>query len=230
MSRAPRPADRSAAPENVRRADGIERSSGPPDPDSLIPSQRARRQRIVDCAFELLTEREYEEIQVRDVAERAGVALGTVYRYFSSKEHLFADVLVKWSGAMRDRVERSPLQGDGPAEQLTDLYLRAIDAFARRPQFYRTLVVIDSTADPHARAVYRRFGTASSASFAAPLEGLDPDTAQAVAHTLLAVLNAVLRSWVTDSITIAEGRTRMTQAIELIFSAPPTQTSAKTKR
>jgi fatty-acyl-CoA synthase len=32
--------------------------------------------------------RDYEDIQIREVAEAADLALGTVYRYFASKEHL----------------------------------------------------------------------------------------------------------------------------------------------
>src|SRR5919108_352324 len=70
---------------------------GPPDPASLPPSQRARRDRIVVAATELLAEVGYEAVQMRDVAERADVALGTLYRYFSSKEHLYAAALVAWS-------------------------------------------------------------------------------------------------------------------------------------
>src|SRR3989442_1439301 len=60
---------------------------------SLTASQRARRDRIVEAGLALLQERHYDQIQVKDVAERANVALGTLYRYFSSKEHLFAEVL-----------------------------------------------------------------------------------------------------------------------------------------
>ena len=41
-------------------------------------SQAARRQRIVDAALELLQDRPYDQIQIRDVAERAGDALGTL--------------------------------------------------------------------------------------------------------------------------------------------------------
>ena len=38
----------------------------------------------------------YEAVQMRDVAARADVAMGTVYRYFTSKDHLLAAALVHW--------------------------------------------------------------------------------------------------------------------------------------
>ena len=61
------------------------------------PSQVARRERIIRAATELLEEREYERIQIRHVADAASVALGTLYRYFPSKEQLYAEVLLTWS-------------------------------------------------------------------------------------------------------------------------------------
>ena len=42
----------------------------------------------------------YERISVREVAESAGVALATLYHYFPSKEHLFAEALVQWASTM----------------------------------------------------------------------------------------------------------------------------------
>src|SRR3974377_523984 len=55
---------------------------------------RPLRQRVVDAAMELGLEGGYEAVQMRDVAARAHVAMGTVYRYFSSKDHLLAAPLV----------------------------------------------------------------------------------------------------------------------------------------
>ena len=73
----------------------------------LTPAQQARRDRIVDAGLALLAERDYDKIQVKDVAEEANVALGTLYRYFSSKEHLFAEVLVRWAGTLRTNISPS---------------------------------------------------------------------------------------------------------------------------
>jgi AcrR family transcriptional regulator len=52
----------------------------------------ATRERIVTAALELIAEGGYVAAQVAAVAERAGVAVGTVYRYFPSKSDLFAEV------------------------------------------------------------------------------------------------------------------------------------------
>lgn len=222
MSAADPSARRSADGSRSRgRSGGEGRTVDPPRPENLIPTQRARRERIVDNAFEFLVHHEYDEIQVRDIADQADVALGTVYRYFTSKEHLFAAVLVKWGDALRTRVRQAPLNTTDVAGQLTEVYLRAIDAFARRPQFFRVLVTIENTTDPHARELYREFTAVSSEAFMEPLAVLAPAQASAVTNTLLPVLNGVLRAWVNGALGIDEARQRMTDAISLIFSAPP---------
>lgn len=52
--------------------------------------QVARRGAILRAAAELGAEAEFERVQMADLAARAGVALGTLYRYFPSKTEVFA--------------------------------------------------------------------------------------------------------------------------------------------
>src|SRR5215813_7718082 len=68
-----------------------------PDPATLPAGQQERRERIVQAAITLLERGEYDAIQMRDVAQEAGVALATIYRYFTSKEHLYAAAILEWA-------------------------------------------------------------------------------------------------------------------------------------
>ncbi|MQY29291.1 TetR/AcrR family transcriptional regulator [Nocardia aurantia] len=54
--------------------------------------QVQRRERILDAAAALGAGADYDRVQMLDVAKRAGVAIGTLYRYFPSKSHLFSAV------------------------------------------------------------------------------------------------------------------------------------------
>ena len=195
--------------------------SRPPAPESLIPSQRARRDRIVTAALRLLQQGEYDKIQMRDIAEEADVALGTVYRYFASKEHLFAAVMVVWSDSLKFRVQRRPLTGQSPGEMLDDLMGRVLTAFERLPQFLRLNIVLEGTPDPYARKLFADFSAHTNATFNEPLAELAPEEAQAVNDVVKAVLWSVLRSWALGSITMSEARRKLSSAIELIFSPPP---------
>jgi AcrR family transcriptional regulator len=86
------------------------------------------RQRLLDATTELLAEGGYAAATVAALTARAGVASGTLYRHFVSKEELFVEIFRSLSGreleAMREgaRAERTPL----------DRLESAIDAFARR--------------------------------------------------------------------------------------------------
>jgi len=79
---------------------------------SLTKSQAARRGRVIDAALSLGADGGYDAVQMRDVATTAGVALGTIYRYFSSKDHLLAETLVEWANELGRKVSRKPAKGE----------------------------------------------------------------------------------------------------------------------
>ncbi|MEN0134880.1 MAG: TetR family transcriptional regulator, partial [Rhodococcus sp. (in: high G+C Gram-positive bacteria)] len=56
-------------------------------------AQKERRKRILDATLALASKGGYEAVQMRAVAERADVAVGTLYRYFPSKVHLLVSAL-----------------------------------------------------------------------------------------------------------------------------------------
>ena len=117
------------------------------DTEELTDEQRDRRQRVVDAAFELGAEGGYEAVQMRDVAATANVALATIYRYFSSKDHLLAAAMTEWTARLRGRVVQSPPKGETAADQLVDVLLRACRAMERQPKLSVALVRALSSSD-----------------------------------------------------------------------------------
>ena len=75
-------------------------------------SQRERHKRILDATLALASKGGYDAVQMRTVAERADVALGTLYRYFPSKIHLLVSALTLEFGRTRDKLDRRPIPGD----------------------------------------------------------------------------------------------------------------------
>src|SRR2546423_5352817 len=82
--------------------------------DDALPTeaQRARRRRILRAAADLATEGGFDAVQMREVAERADVALGTLYRYFPSKIHLLVSVLADEMEALHDRLKAASAGAD----------------------------------------------------------------------------------------------------------------------
>lgn len=78
----------------------------------------ARPAEIVDAAFASFTEHGYAGTKLDAVAKRAGIAKGTVYLYFDTKQDLFEAVIRKEVSSVIGDVEAMVDGYDGPSENL----------------------------------------------------------------------------------------------------------------
>lgn len=195
--------------------------AGPPAPETLRRDQLARRQRIVRTALRALANGEYDQVKVSDVARDSGVALGTLYRYFASKEHLFAAAFVEWQGALKKKLEKERPQGASEAERLRDVFHQTIRAFQLQPQFYRVVMMLNATTDAYAADLYQsvssQFHDAVQMAFDGPFD-TDHD---AIYGTVNSVLDGSLRSWVMNRATIQDVYANVDNAIRLIYEYSP---------
>jgi AcrR family transcriptional regulator len=67
----------------------IEVSAAPPKPDD-------KRKRLLEAALELFETRGFDAVAVPEIAAKAGVATGTIYRYFKDKEALVNALYQHW--------------------------------------------------------------------------------------------------------------------------------------
>src|SRR5579885_3292976 len=125
---------------------------------TLTKSQAARRQRVVSAALTLGAEGGYDAVQMREVATQAGVALGTIYRYFSSKDHLLAEAQVEWLLDLDRRVSTRPPKGGRVADRVVDVLRRATRAMEQEPRLAEALLVALTSNDPEAARCQRETG------------------------------------------------------------------------
>lgn len=111
-------------------------------------NQAARRERVIAAAVDLASDGGYEAVQMRDVAARADVALGTLYRYFPSKDHLLIAALAEQVSTLQRRLAQKPPRGPSPADRVVDVLRRASRALEREPRLTAALVTALSSADP----------------------------------------------------------------------------------
>ena len=94
-----------------------------------------KREAILDAALELFAERTFDGTAVPLIAERAGVAAGTIYRYFDSKEALVNALYRRWKGELRRRAGEAIAAGGTHEERFRADLARAVavrgDAAAR---------------------------------------------------------------------------------------------------
>ncbi|GGU95004.1 TetR family transcriptional regulator [Streptomyces albospinus] len=146
----PRPAPLSAAstpsaPPSATSAPATGSAAGPaatPSPLRRAPVQRRSAQRlarILDACAELLDETGYEDLSTRAVAGRAGVPIGSVYRFFPNKRAMAEALAQRNLDAYADRITTrltgpgQPPGWRGAMDVVVDEYLamkRTVPGFA----------------------------------------------------------------------------------------------------
>lgn len=186
--------------------------------EQLTKSQAARRQRVVSAALELGAEGGYDAVQMRDVATRANVALGTIYRYFSSKDHLLAAALVEWARDLERRATTRPPRGDTTADRVVDILGRAVRAMEREPKLSAAVVAALSSNDAHVAECQREVGIVMDRiqGMAFP-DDFDPDLERRVTRALGHVWFASLLGWVNGWKGMSETGEELDSAAHLML-------------
>ena len=106
------------------------RNSDPPiDPGVAAPRDKSAA--ILSAALELFAERGFHGTPVPDVAARAGVGTGTVYRYFPSKEALVNALYQHWKGFLLQSI-LDDFPGDAPPRKQFHAYWSRMVEFAHQ--------------------------------------------------------------------------------------------------
>lgn len=155
----------------------------------------ARKARLVEAAIQLAAEGGYEAVQMRDVAARADVALGTLYRHFSSKDQLLLAALHAQAATMRAALDRRPPAGSTPAERVADVLRRASRALERDPKVTAALVAAMFVDDPEARAQRLEVRELLDSMLQRALDGTEIDDLAGVVDVLGHTWTAVLAFW-----------------------------------
>jgi AcrR family transcriptional regulator len=164
------------------------------------PAQRKRRDLILDTAVSLVEERGTDGFQVREVVERSGVALGTIYRYFPSKDHLIAEALDRATSDLRERLAAATRDGRGdPAARVAVLLRIVAESIECRPGNARASLQLMLSADPIAEVAQHDFRGAFGAALEVALADVEPS----LATDLTVVASSLLTEHV---VAVATGR------------------------
>src|SRR3954447_2830845 len=155
------------------------------------------RERIVRAALDQLAEGGYASASVQAIAQRAGIATGTVYTHFPSKSNLFAEVFRRASARELAVMADTAAHDETPARERI---ARGAETFARRAlaEPTRAYALLAEPVDPAVEAERLAFRRAYRDVFAATIEQgvatgeLPPQDAQTVAAALVGALGEAL--------------------------------------
>lgn len=207
-------AEPTPAPPEVTATSGAEVGSA---------AQRERRRRILDATLSLASKGGYDAVQMRAVADKAEVAVGTLYRYFPSKVHLLVTALAREFERVERKVDRSQLPGDTPTERLNNVLDMITYAMQRDPLLTEAMTRAFMFADASAAGeVDRVAATIDRLLAGAMLDPADPDAEPgdhelAVARVISDVWMSNLVQWLTRRASATDVTNRMSLTVQLLL-------------
>ena len=160
---APDAIPKDASPSEVapaeRAGDGSpsQQPAGPPGPPgSSGPPEKCKgarkRERILRAATELFAERDFHRVLMDEVARRAEVGKGTLYRYFKTKDDLFVAALSFAVDVTTERLRARLERIDDPVEQLRFACKQALRFFRENDHLFHVLYHRKALGSEEARA------------------------------------------------------------------------------
>ena len=174
---------------------------GPENPAEAVATLPDTRARIAGAAFQLFADRGYDGTTVDAIAERAGIARRTFFRYFRSKDDvIFPDhdsLLATVQLQLQASVQRSPIEAICGAVRL--VFASYVDDGQISIQRYRLTRSVTALRDRELASV-RRYERACSKNVRERLASVYCQSeaalrADVMAASVVAAHNAVLREW-----------------------------------
>lgn len=81
----------------------------------------SKKNNIIKSATRLFSDKSFHDVTMDEIAERAKVSKGTLYRYFSSKENLYLEILEHTFDSIESILEREVAKSDSAPEKLKKL-------------------------------------------------------------------------------------------------------------
>lgn len=195
----------------------------------MDPRKRRTLGALLDAAEEIFRERPVDAVTVDEIAERAGVAVGSIYNHFGSKGGLHAAVVERALDVDRQYMDRAYTADRGPIEQLFTAAEEYLGFYLAYPDYFRMLAFPSSPsqyaagreiAERLARSVNEQNGRMVAALRdgieAGVVRDVDPEH---VATVLWSAWNGVISlAWRPDSLrrTEPELRSLLATATDLV--------------
>ncbi|QSE40090.1 TetR/AcrR family transcriptional regulator [Rhodococcus erythropolis] len=192
----------------------------PLDTDLMSVGQLERRRRLTTAVVEMLAEMPSDRIQMKEVSERSGVALGTLYRYFPTKQQLLAAAMTAWSGlesARRPEEPRTGVEESNAYERVLALHRREMKAFERRPHFARLEIELHSSSDQFVIESLDQRAAAHRRLMFELMDGIPAETARVAAVAMGGTMLTALALWTSGRIGFAEAQRNVEDVIGLVL-------------
>lgn len=110
------------------------------DAVARVPEQQSRRDQIGDAAVRLFAEHGFDAVSLDDLGAAVGIAGPSIYKHFTSKQHLLLDALGRGHALLRDALVEAIEQGTSPADRLRRVSDSYVDLTLEAGDLITTLI------------------------------------------------------------------------------------------
>lgn len=194
---------------------------GPVSPRRSRTSTR-RRDAILDATLTAAAAGGYDAVHMRAVADQAGIAVGTLYRYFPSKTHLLVSALTREFQRLDAACDWSAV-GAAPRQRLGMLTARLHEDWQRDPQLTEAMTRAFVIADTTAASAVNQAAQVIEQLLVTTLAGGEPtDHHRQIAGLIADVWLANLAAFISNRTTAAQARDHIDRAVQLLLSGDVT--------
>lgn len=168
---------------------------------SRAVSRHSTKDKILEAALEVFSEKGFHLATVDEIAERADLGKGTLYRYFANKETLFNE-LVRLRLEELEKNATAVLDGQDDVLTMITKYLRIyFEFFDRNQHLYRLIVqerldVGGQVQDLYFKKVMRRIPLLKRKIYGASQQGVLKDVDfQTVFYGVMGFVHGVIQKW-----------------------------------
>lgn len=202
----------------------LERMLGETEPgeEPRTLARSTTRQRILDAALEVFSEKGFHVATMDEVADQAGLGKGTLYRYFANKETLFNE-LVRQRLEELEAKARTVLDGQDDVLTMIEKYIRVyFEFFDRNERLYRLIVqerhdIGGQVQDLYLKQVKRRILVLRKKVFEASQKGvLKPLDFETVFYGVMGFIHGIIQKWLAHdcSYSLAD---ELPSVLEVLF-------------
>ncbi|HUI88857.1 MAG TPA: TetR/AcrR family transcriptional regulator [Anaerolineales bacterium] len=108
---------------------------------TILTRKRRTQQAIEQAAYSLFMEQGFTATSMRQIAERAGLALGGIYNHYGSKEEIFRAIVLDRHPYKQILPLVLSARGDTPEDFIRNAAQALVDGLGRRPEFMKLMFI-----------------------------------------------------------------------------------------
>ncbi|MEU0940821.1 TetR family transcriptional regulator [Embleya sp. NPDC005971] len=182
------------------------------------------RRRAIEATRELAAAGGYDSVQMRDVVRLSRLSSATIYRHFSSKDHLLAATHLEWIAALERSGAARP-DGVDAAERVCAILRATCRTMARHPRLTAALIHALGSSDAGVGDCHREINRIMNDMFRTAVADEIADADEFV-HLLGIAWEGALFSWAFGRMSMTEVEQTVTRSARLLIlgttAEPPT--------